>query len=268
MMTFKQNNWSIELFKVSVMKQQKYHQLESLLGDTNGKVCLDIGGDNGVISSLLRKNGGEWHSADLDQKAVKSIKQLVKKRVYKIDGRSLPFHDKTFDVVVIIDFLEHIVTDGEFIGEVKRVLKPGGVLIVNVPNFKPNSVLNSLRNGIGLTDEQHGHVRPGYSKISLIKLLGTDFNIQSCRTYSKTFSEIIDTLLNFLYLILSKMKKQNIENKKGTLLSASDIQRNEKELVILKLFYPFLLIFSKFDHLFFMQEGYRLVVKASLEKKV
>jgi hypothetical protein len=64
------------------------------------------------------------------------------------------------------------------------------------------------------------------------------------------------------------MKKQNIENKKGTLLSASDIQRNEKELVILKLFYPFLLIFSKFDHLFFMQEGYRLVVKASLEKKV
>ena len=89
------------------MKQAKFRQIESLLDDPAGKTNLDIGADNGVISYLLRRQGGEWHSADLDERAVDSIRQLVGRNVYRLEGARTPFPDQTFDQVVVVDYLEH-----------------------------------------------------------------------------------------------------------------------------------------------------------------
>ena len=63
--------------------------------------CLDLGADNGVISYLLRERGGSWKSADLDEQAVCSIRQLVKEDVFEINDISTPFNDNEFDKVVI-----------------------------------------------------------------------------------------------------------------------------------------------------------------------
>ncbi|GAG58859.1 unnamed protein product, partial [marine sediment metagenome] len=111
------NNWHLTLFKKSILKQQKLKAISLFLGRTSGKKCLDIGGDNGIISYFLRERGGEWTSADLEDAAVCSIRALVETNVYKIDGKSTPFANNTFDTVVIIDFLEHISTDALFIEE-------------------------------------------------------------------------------------------------------------------------------------------------------
>lgn len=47
--------------------------------------------------------------------------------------RPHPFADREFDLVVVVDFLEHIPDDRGFAAELGRILKPGGRLIVNVP---------------------------------------------------------------------------------------------------------------------------------------
>ena len=46
----------------------------------------------------------------------------------------LPFGDGTFDVVVSFETIEHILEQNEFLDEIKRVLKPAGLLIMSSPN--------------------------------------------------------------------------------------------------------------------------------------
>ena len=57
----------------SVLKQQKIEMIHSYLLDTKGRMCLDIGGDNGIVSLSLRKRGGDWTSVDLEDEAVSAI---------------------------------------------------------------------------------------------------------------------------------------------------------------------------------------------------
>lgn len=192
-----EKSWSILLFSKSVLKQKKFRKITEFLGETSDLHCLDLGADNGVISYLLRERGGSWKSADLDEQTVCSIRQLVKKDVFQINGIYTTFNDNEFDRVVIVDLLEHIEKEGEFLDELFRIIKPGGELLINVPHIK-NSFLRKLRLAIGQTDEKHGHLRPGYTVEQLTGLLKDKFIITTHKSYSKFFSEFIDTLINFV----------------------------------------------------------------------
>lgn len=49
------------------------------------------------------------------------------------DGDRFPFHDHDFDGIVCNQVLEHVFTPDRFLGEIRRVLKPGGLLLLTVP---------------------------------------------------------------------------------------------------------------------------------------
>jgi len=251
--------WAVALFSRSVLKQEKWRQITGLLGDVHGQSCLDVGGDNGVISYLLRQRGGRWHSADLEPHTVAAIRQLVGRDVHRIDGRRTPFADAYFDTVVVVDFLEHIHTDREFAAELHRILKPGGTLIVNVPRLKPHSLLNRVRHRIGLTDEKHGHVRPGYSLETLQDTLGAGFAIEASRPYSGSFSETVDLVLNAAYELRAHRKSRTA---KGTVVTDADVARHALEFRLLGVLYPALWLFSRLDRLLFLQRGYKLIIRA------
>jgi SAM-dependent methyltransferase len=51
--------------------------------------------------------------------------------------QTLPFGDNEFDSVLLSDVLEHIPNPGKLIGEIGRILRPGGVLLMNVPFIYP-----------------------------------------------------------------------------------------------------------------------------------
>ena len=73
------------------------------------------------------------------------------------DAVHLPFADATFDRIIAAEVLEHIPADAAAIGELTRVLRPGGTMAVTVPRFGPE-LLNWA-----LSDDYHntpgGHVR-------------------------------------------------------------------------------------------------------------
>jgi SAM-dependent methyltransferase len=255
-------DWAVALFKRSVLKQAKFRQILAFLDDPAGKTGLDIGADNGVISYLLRQRGGQWHSADLDERAVASIRQLVGSNVHQIDGEAMPFKDGAFDQVIVVDFLEHVPDDRGIARELARILKPGGRLIINVPHLKPGSRLNRLRKAIGLTDEWHGHLRPGYTSEGLGEILGPAFVIDEAKTYSRAFSELIDTVLNGLYLKLQRRKGENNGSSKGAVITNADFRRHRKEFLLVSLLYPVIWSIARLDRLLWLQSGYKLIVRA------
>jgi SAM-dependent methyltransferase len=73
------------------------------------------------------------------------------------DALKLPFPDASFDRIIASEVLEHIPDDTDAIGELVRVLRPGGLMAVTVPRFGPELV------NWALSDEYHnvpgGHVR-------------------------------------------------------------------------------------------------------------
>ena len=257
-----ETEWAVALFNRSVLKQAKFRQILAHLDDPSGKTGLDIGADNGVISYLLRLRGGEWHSADLDERAVQSIQKLVGSNVHRIDGGRTPFGDATFDQIVVVDFLEHIPNDRFFAQELARILKPGGRLIVNVPHLKPGSRLNRFRHAIGLTDEWHGHLRPGYSLAGLRDLLGPAFLVEDVVTYSRTFSELIDTVLYGLYLRMQRRGGAGPASSKGTVITQGDVGQYRKQFRLLSLLYPILWAVARLDGLLWFRPGYKLLVSA------
>jgi SAM-dependent methyltransferase len=249
--------WALRLFRKSPLKRDKVRALKSVLGDVNNKRCLDLGSDNGVVSLLLRQAGGVWASGDLTAETVAAIRGLVGEDVHLVQEHSLPFADGEFDVVVVADMIEHVQDDALFARELARVLKPGGRLIVNTPHAR-DTLLRRLRLALGQTDEKHGHVRPGYTRDSLGALLRPAFDIQGSRTYTKAFSETIDTAMQWALETLGKKG-----SKKGVVVTGQDLDRHAKAFGAYRLVFPFVWAFSRLDALLPWNDGYRLLVTAT-----
>lgn len=54
-------------------------------------------------------------------------------RIKRAEAEALPFDDNTFDVVYCSHVLEHVKDEAQSLKEMKRVLKPGGVLVIGMP---------------------------------------------------------------------------------------------------------------------------------------
>jgi SAM-dependent methyltransferase len=262
-MTTPETEWAVALFRKSVLKQAKLRHILDLLDDPAGKANLDIGADNGVISLLLRRRGGRWSSADLDQRAVASIRQLVGTEVYRLDGARTPFPDRSFDQIVVVDYLEHIPDDRAFARELERILLPGGRVIINVPHLQPRSPLNRFRHRIGLTDEWHGHLRPGYSVASLLDVLGPRFRLDRAVTYSRFGSELVDTALNGGYELMRR-REGGTPSSKGSVVTRTDVERYRRQFRLLSALYPVLRAGAALDALLPWQPGHKLILRATL----
>lgn len=258
-------NWSVRLFRKSILKQTKWQQITALLGPTDGLRCLDIGSDNGVFSYLLRRRGGVWKSGDLDERSVSAMRELVHSETYRLDGRRTPFADDEFDRVVIVDFLEHIPDDGGFIEECFRILRPGGRLIINAPHLKPRSLLLTFREAIGLTEEAHGHLRPGYTVESIRELLAGRFTLETSGTYTRFFSKFVDTLMVYGLSLLKRHRPETTSGR-GILVTGKDLSAHHSAFRAYSLVYPLVWLFSQLDRLLFFTSGYMLIVSARTTK--
>jgi len=91
------------------------------------------------------------------------------------DGLHLPFGDAAFDRVICSEVLEHLVDDRAAMGELARVLRPGGTMAVTVPRYGPELV------NWALSDEYHGveggHVRIYRRRQLLERLRATGLDV-------------------------------------------------------------------------------------------
>jgi SAM-dependent methyltransferase len=88
--------------------------------------------------------------------------------ISRADVTTLPFRDEVFDAVICSEVLEHLADNRAAIGELVRVLKPGGNLVVSVPRFLPERICWALSEAYH--HEPGGHIRI-YRKKELQTLL-------------------------------------------------------------------------------------------------
>jgi len=100
----------------------------------NGGRILDYGCGQAEYLSDYHSRGVKISGAEMNSDVVKAC-QEVGYDVHKVnDLSSIPFADKTFDVVYLMQVFEHLRDPQVFMGELSRVTKMGGALYLAVPN--------------------------------------------------------------------------------------------------------------------------------------
>jgi SAM-dependent methyltransferase len=96
---------------------------------------LDFGCGTGAWLADLERFG-TVSAVDADPSAVAFCHERGRREVQLVGpGARLPFPDDTFDLVTALDVIEHIDDDVAALAELRRVLRPGGLLLVAVPAF-------------------------------------------------------------------------------------------------------------------------------------
>lgn len=229
-------------------------QIEILLGKPAGLRCLDVGGEGGWISAVLRQGGGEWTSADQPGPAVESLRHMVNdERVVALEDGRIPVDDQSFDVVVLVDILEHVEDEAAFIHECHRILKPAGKLIVNVPYSARVAPLRLVRNLAGLGDDRVGHIRHGYTRRELFDVLKDGFDVQDIRRYSRLLIEAADVIAR-----RSALRAAG----EATAHRPDPITISRAQAHAWRRFAWMSWTAAQFDALLFLSPGYRLIVRA------
>lgn len=95
---------------------------------------LEIGCSGGPLLLALRAAGyHRLQGIDVSEKGIALAQERGLTEVALMDGAHLTFPDASFDLVIASDVLEHIEDDIQALREWRRVLRPGGQLIVFVP---------------------------------------------------------------------------------------------------------------------------------------
>jgi ubiquinone/menaquinone biosynthesis C-methylase UbiE len=101
--------------------------LLSSLGAVHGRRILDLGCGKGRFAAPLARAGAEM--IGLDRSAAMLERARALPRVCGT-GRRLPFAASTFDAVIAVEVFEHLAAIDEVLLEVRRVLRPGGIVAI------------------------------------------------------------------------------------------------------------------------------------------
>jgi methionine biosynthesis protein MetW len=128
-----------------------------------GGRVLDVGCGSGVLLGQLAGRAGYRAGVELSTTAAAAASMVADEIVNAPVTGEVPFPDATFDVVVCADILEHLPDPAAALSAAVRVCRPGGAVVISVPNIANWQARLRLLRGVwqyeptGLFDS--GHLR-------------------------------------------------------------------------------------------------------------
>lgn len=111
-----------------------------------GERLLDIGCWDGQFLDQIEESGlfQKLYGIDMLPEAIAKIRSKgYEGEVVDLNTETFPFPDNYFDTVTFLAVLEHVFDPYGAIREIRRILRPNGILIVDVPNV--GSFSNRMR---------------------------------------------------------------------------------------------------------------------------
>jgi SAM-dependent methyltransferase len=115
-----------------------------------GKRVLDVASGEGYGSALMAAQAASVTGVDISPEAVKHASErygsAANLKYLCASCASIPLPDASFDVIVSFETIEHMTEHDAFMGEVSRLLAPGGLFIISSPNRVEYSDRTGYRN--------------------------------------------------------------------------------------------------------------------------
>ncbi len=157
--------------------------------------ALDIGCGAGFLTHALSCEDYDVAGIDLSEKSLEVAKKhdpTGRVRYFHADAYSLPFPDRSFDVVFAMDILEHVEEPERLIREASRVLKPNGLFFFHTFNRNFLSYLLIIKGVDWFVQNapKNMHVYPLFIKPSELDSLCQDsgLGIQKLHGFRPNFS--------------------------------------------------------------------------------
>ncbi len=114
--------------------QTEYFGIVERLASSGPGRYLDIGCGTGGVVRVARERGWDAVGQEISSWAAGEAR---KGGIPVVEGdlRAIRFPSGHFDAVSMFDVLEHLPSPREVLGEVERIIKPGGVLVIETPNI-------------------------------------------------------------------------------------------------------------------------------------
>ena len=120
--------------EIELEHMNRYHFANTFV---KNKVVLDIACGEGYGSALFAKSAAKVYGVDIDEATVKHAKaKYIQPNLEFFQGSCLDIKlpDHSIDILVSFETLEHIEEHDTYLSEIKRVLKPGGIMLISTPN--------------------------------------------------------------------------------------------------------------------------------------
>jgi 2-polyprenyl-3-methyl-5-hydroxy-6-metoxy-1,4-benzoquinol methylase len=116
--------------------RNRHRAAAKTLEGISGSKALDIGSGGGDFARIVARMGNHVTTCDFAVPALDpSLDSAEKLPFVRLDlGQPLPFRESSFDLLTALEVIEHIADPYRFINELRRVLKPGGTLLLSLPN--------------------------------------------------------------------------------------------------------------------------------------
>lgn len=169
-----------------------YEDMVSLIGRKG--LVLDNGCGVGHLANFIPNNS--LVGLDISKKMLDNAKSRIHSLV-RGNSQELPFKNDTFDVIICRSLLHHLPEPGKGLGEIHRVLKPGGEVILAEPI---ESCISYIPRKLIGKEGHFSEVHTDFKRAAIISLIEKEFSIEKIEHFGYFaypilgFPDIVDPL--------------------------------------------------------------------------
>jgi ubiquinone/menaquinone biosynthesis C-methylase UbiE len=171
---------------------------------------LDVGAGHGILLALLNALGHECHALDIADRAQEYPEiyrdQPIAFTLCNVEMDPIPYPDASFDAVVCCQVLEHFTHSHlPAMLEMRRVLKPGGIVEADVPNAVSFRNRSRLLRGKNITYDYEEH----YLRAQPVNYKGRSFYpLRHNREFTRRELEILLLAAGFRHIEVRFLKSR------------------------------------------------------------